>query len=113
MTTFAAVTPTGSTNNKQIKVHATSGTGTTVHQVTTGKTAEITIKATNTSASAVLLTLQWGGTTDPDNLTKITVNPQIGDLLVKYRSRLTGNLTVTAIAATADVIMLDVSVDEF
>lgn len=59
----------GSTDGRPIKVVATASPGTTVHTASTVATEldAIYLWAANTSAAAATLTIQWGGTTDPDD----------------------------------------------
>lgn len=102
----------GTANGRAIKVAATSiGTGTTIHTGSTTSTTydEIWLYAQNTSTSAVKLTIGWGGTTDPDDLIEVTVQPEAGLVAVAPGLLLKGNATaliVKAAAATADVITI-------
>ncbi|HEY1191392.1 MAG TPA: hypothetical protein VGE74_27405, partial [Gemmata sp.] len=70
MASYSREKLSGSTNGKPIKVAATATAGTTIHTAQSGATGwdEIYCWVTNTSASAVNLTIEFGGTTDPDNL---------------------------------------------
>lgn len=98
----------GSTNGRPIKVAATSSPGTTVHTVgaatSTAGCEEIWIWATNTSTSPVLLTVQWGGTTSPDDYIYQTIPAQAGLYLVAQGQVLQNSLVVKAFAATTNVI---------
>lgn len=68
MATISRVLLSGSTNGKPIKIAATATPGTTVHTAVSGTAAydEVYLWLTNTSASAVTATIEFGGTTDPD-----------------------------------------------
>lgn len=70
MSTFSRVLLSGSTNGQPIKVVATVTAGTLIHTAVTGTTSfdELYLWCTNTSAGAVVLTIEFGGVTDPDNL---------------------------------------------
>ncbi len=61
----------GSMDGRGIKVAATASPGTLVHTATDSKAAnewdELYLRVTNTSAAAVLLTVEFGGTTNPDD----------------------------------------------
>jgi len=99
----------GGTNGKHINVAATATTGTTVHTTVSGTSSkdEIWLYATNTSSNAVLLTIEFGGTTDPDNLMQITIPAQSGPMLVIPGWLLQNSLVITAFAGTANVINLN------
>jgi hypothetical protein len=107
-----ALQPAGTTGTGLgIKVAATSGTGTAIHTASSTATTidEIWLYALNTSASAVKLTVQWGGTTAVDNDIEVTVQPEAGLVTIAPGLLLQGNSTarlVRAFAATADVIVL-------
>lgn len=94
----------GSTNGRPIKVAATSTPGTLIHTADASAKDEIWLFATNTSASAVKLTLEWGGVTSPDDLIEVTIPPEDGLELSIPGVLLTGGLVVRAFAATGDVI---------
>ena len=110
MATYTKQLLSGSTQGKQIKVVATASTGTTIHATGTSSSTidEIWLYATNTSTSPVLLTVQYGTTTAPDDNIIITIPPQSGEILVVAGLILTGTgsaaNTVYAFAATANVI---------
>lgn len=112
MATFTKLKLSGSTDGRPVKVAATAiGTGTTIHTGSATATTydEIWIYAMNSSSSAVKLTLGWGGTTDPDDLIELTVQPEAGLVTVAPGLLLKGNATpliVKAAAATADVITI-------
>jgi hypothetical protein len=104
MATFTKAILSGSTNGKAIKVAATASTGTTIH--TTGATAldEIWLYAYNSSSSAVVLTIQYGGTTAVDNDIKLSIPATSGLTLVIPGLILTGTSTVAAYAGTTNVV---------
>lgn len=112
MATFSKQILSGSTDGKAIKVAATSiGSGTTVHTGSSTATTldEVWLYAQNTSGSAVKLTVGWGGTTDPDDLIEVTVQPEAGLVAIVPGLIIKGNATplvVRAAAATANVITI-------
>jgi len=111
MATFTKQILSGSTDGRAIKVAATSSAGTTIH---TGPTATATIDevwlyAQNTDTTARKLTIQWGGTTSPDDEIELTVGAESGLVLVAPGLLIKGNstaLVVRAFAATANVITI-------
>jgi len=113
MATYTKELLSGSTNGKAIKVVATASTGTTIHATGTSATIEdeIWLYAYNSSASAVVLTLQYGGTTAVDNDIKLTIPATSGLTLVVPGLILTGTgsaaNTVYAYAATANVVTIN------
>ena len=112
MATFTKVALSGSTQGKGIKVVATATTGTTIHATGTSSTIidEVWLYAYNSSTGPVSLTVEFGGTTSPDNNIKIDIPPTSGLTLVVPGLILTGTgaaaNTVTAFAGTANVVTL-------
>lgn len=98
----------GSTNGKQIKVVATSGTGTLIHTAVSGETEldEVWLYATNTDTTSRKLTIQWGGTASPDDLIELTIPAESGYTLVIPGLIIQNSLVVTAFASTANVIVV-------
>lgn len=111
MATFSKITLSGSTDGRGIKVAATASTGTTIHTASSTATTydEIWLYVQNTSASSVKLTVQWGGTSSPDDDIEVTVAAEAGLMLVAPGLVLKGNaspLVVRAFAATANVLTI-------
>jgi hypothetical protein len=107
MATYSKLTLSGSTNGKGIKVAATATAGTAIHTAVAGTSSfdEIWLYAHNTSASAVKLTVEWGGTTAPDDNIEITIGAEgTGLILIAPGILLQNSLVVRAFAATANVI---------
>lgn len=112
MATFTKVKLSASTDGRPVKVAATAiATGTTIHTGSSTSTTydEVWLYAQNTSASAVKVTVGWGGTTDPDDLIELTVQPEAGLVTIAPGLLIKGNATplvVKASAATANVITM-------
>ena len=112
MATFSKQKLSGSTRGAPIKVVATASTGTTIHQMPAqnGITDEIWLYAYNSSASSVVLTIQFGGTTAVDNDIKVSIPATSGLTLVVPGLILQSDITlinsVYAYAGTANVITL-------
>ncbi len=110
MATYSKLKLSGSTDGKNIKVVATSSAGTTIHTAVSGTTAgifdEIWIYAYNSHTADVLLTIQWGGTTSPDDDIKVTIPYQQGQFLIIPGEILQNSLIVKAYAAVANVITI-------
>lgn len=109
MATYSKQILSGSTDGKAIKVAATASSGTTIHTASTTTTTldEVWLYAVNSSASDVKLTIQWGGTTSPDDDIEYTVKAENGLYLIVPGLILKGNATalvVRAFAGTANVI---------
>ncbi|RKY08077.1 MAG: hypothetical protein DRP65_09595 [Planctomycetota bacterium] len=100
----------GSTDGKAIKVAATTTPGTTIHTAVSGTTAgtydEIWLWAFNSHTADVLLTIEYGGATDPDNIIEVTIPFQSGLVPVIPGLILQNSLVVKAFAAVADVVTL-------
>ena len=111
MATIAKTTLSGSTDGRAIKVAATATAGTTIHTGSSTATTfdEIWLYAINTDASDVKLTIEWGGTTAPDDLIEQTITTEGGLILVAPGLIIKGNATplvVKAFAATTNVIQI-------
>jgi len=112
MATYSKQRFSEATTGVPIKVGATSSTGTTIHTTGTSSTIqdEIWLYAYNSHSSAVLLTIQYGGTATPDNDIKISIPSQAGLTLVLPGLILTGTgsagNSVLAYAATTNVITI-------
>jgi hypothetical protein len=100
----------GSTGGMPIKVVATATTGTTIH--TTGVSSsvidEVWLYATNTSAAAVNLTIEFGSTTAPDQNIVVAIPSKSGLSILVAGLVLAGTgsagRTISAFAGTANVI---------
>lgn len=107
-TTVSRIPLSGSTHGRGIKVVATASTGTTIHTATssTSDCDVVTLYAYNSSASAVNLTIQWGGTSTPDDDIKISIPATSGLTLVVPDMVLRNSLVVAAYAGTTNVITI-------
>ncbi len=100
----------GSSDGRGIKVLATSSPGSLIHtalgSVAANEWDEIFIQAVNTSGSAVKLTVEWGGTSSPDDHIEVTIPAESGFTEVIPGNVLQNGTIVRAFAAVADVIVL-------
>jgi hypothetical protein len=104
MTTFSKLELSGSTDGRGIKVAATSSPGTAIHTATSSTTTgydEEWLYAVNR-----LLTVQWGGTTSPDDDCKLTLLPKAGRILVVPGEILQNSLLVKAYADATNVVII-------
>ena len=112
MAAFSKLQLSGSSGGRPIKVAATATPGTIIHATGTSASVldEVWLYAHNSSASAVVLTVEWGGTTSPDDLIKLTIPAQSGLTLVVPGLLLAGDgsaaRTIRAFAATTNVIVV-------
>lgn len=100
----------GSSDGRGIKVAADSSPGTMIHtalaSVAANEWDEIFIQAVNSSSSGVKLTVEWGGTSSPDDHIEVTIPAESGFSEVIPGHVLQNGAVVRAFAATADVIIL-------
>ena len=99
----------GSTSGMGIKVVQTATAGDLIHTAVTGVTNfdEIWIWALNTHNTAVDLTIEWGGVTDPDSLINFDAIPvEAGPTLIVPGWILQNGLIVRAFAPVANVIII-------
>lgn len=110
MATFSKELLSGSTNGRGILIAATASAGTTVHATGTSATIEdeIWLYAVNSDTTDRKLTIEFGGTTAPNDLIEFTVKAESGLYLVVPGLVLSGTgaaaNTVRAFAATTNVI---------
>jgi hypothetical protein len=108
MPTYSKVKLSASTSGRPIKVAATGSAGTTIHSTLgSASTDEIYLYANNTDTATRTLTIQWGGTTSPDDSIVVGILPQAGIFLVVPGLIVvdTGSaVTVRAFASTANTI---------
>jgi hypothetical protein len=100
----------GSTHGRGILVVATATPGTTIHTASTGTTSAaedvIALFAYNSHSSGVVLTVQWGGTTSPDDEIVQLIPSQSGLTLVVADLILRNTLIVKAFAAITNKITI-------
>jgi hypothetical protein len=107
MATYSKQLLSGSTNGRAIKVAATATAGTLIHTAISGTSSldEVWLYAHNTSASAVKLTLEFGGVTAPDDHIEINIGAEgTGAVLVAPGLLLQNSLVIRAFAGTANVL---------
>jgi hypothetical protein len=113
MATFSKQLLSGSSQGRAIKVVATASTGTTIHATGTSASIidEVWLYAYNSSTASVTLTIQFGGTTTPDDDIKIAIPPTSGLTLVAPGLVLSGTgsaaSTIRAFAGTANVVTIN------
>lgn len=98
------------TGNRGIKVAATATPGTTIHTAVagtnTGNYDECWLWAYNGHTADVVLTIEFGGATVPDDNIVVTVPYKQGLLLIVPGLVLQNALVVKAFAATTNVITI-------
>jgi hypothetical protein len=110
MTTYSRVLLSGSTNGKPIKVAATATPGTTIHTAIAGTAAfdEVYLWVTNTDTNPITLTIEWGGTTDPDQLIckTVTIPASSGPTILIPGLNLQNGLVIGAFASVANKLLI-------
>ncbi len=104
----------GSTSGKQILVTGTAtGSANTIHTAVSGSSDfdEVYLFADNSSSSDVLLTIEWGGTTDPNEIIEINIpglgNPATDGLRnIIPGLPMNGGLVIKAFAGTGSVLKI-------
>ncbi|GAG38014.1 unnamed protein product, partial [marine sediment metagenome] len=97
-----------SSYGRGIKVNATSTPGDAIHTAVSGTSDidEVYLYAVNAHTAAVTLTIEWGGTTDPDDLIEFTIPHSSGLYVIAPGLPLQNGLDIAAFASTADVISI-------
>lgn len=100
----------GSSHGRGILVTATATAGTTIHTAVTGTTDgtydEVWLYAVNSSTAPVKLTIEFGGTTAPNDLIEYTVPAEDGLHLIVPGLPLRNASVVRAFAGTGSVIVV-------
>ena len=103
MPTYSKVKLSASANGRPIKVVATASAGTTIHTTLgTASTDEVYLYANNTDIVTRTLTIQWGGTSSPDDSIVVGIAAQSGLFLVIAGLILVNTGTPLVIRAFAD-----------
>lgn len=89
-----------------IKVAATSTPGTTIHTSHTSDKDEVWLWAVNSSTADVKLTVEFGGTTSPDDTIEYTVKAEDGLYLIIPGWVSSNSQVIKAFAGTTNVIMV-------
>lgn len=113
MSAYQSVIPSGTTNGKMVLVTATATAGTILHTAIAGTNHmdEIFVWAVNASASAIKLTIEFGGVTAPGDIIEQTIQPESGLTLVVPGIRLENGLVVRAFAGTGSQVSCAVNVN--
>ncbi len=100
----------GSTNGKPILVVATATAGTTIHTAVAGTTPgtfdEIWLWAYNGHSSALVLTIEFGGATVPDQNIVLTLASKVGLVPIVPGLILQNGMVVKAFAASANLVTI-------
>jgi len=114
MPTFTKTIFSESTNGRGIKVSATGTAGTLIHTSASGTTIdEIWAYVYNDySTDDIELTVEWGGTTDPDDNISVTV-PRRGGLVLTIPGLILQNSSqFRAFAGKEDQLIIQPILDE-
>lgn len=106
MPTYSKLKLSGSTDGRMVKVAATGTPGTTIHTAHATDLDEIWLYAVNSDATARKLTIEFGGTTSPDDTIEITIQPEAGLAVVVPGLILTNSTVVRAFAASANLVLI-------
>ena len=109
MATFTKHKLSGSTDGKGIKVTSNlAGSGVTVHTAVSGTTDfdEVWLYAYNSDSASVNVTVEFGGTTSPDNTITQSVPAQSGLYLLIPGFPLQNAAVISAYASKQNVVSL-------
>lgn len=108
MAEFQKLKLAGSTGGRAVKLANTATPGNLIHIAVAGTTDfdEIWMYATNNHTSALNLTIQWGGTTNPDDYIQMSIPAKTGLYLIVPGLILNSGLEVRAFAQTANLISI-------
>ena len=106
MPVFTGAVLSGSTNGRPIPVAAVATPGTTIHTAGATGYEEIYLWASNVTAIAATLTVEWGGVADPgDHLVKAyTIAANSLPIPIALGQRIQGSVVIRAFSGTASAI---------
>lgn len=106
MAVFTGSVLSGSTNGKPIPVVAVATPGTNIHTAGATGYEEVFLWASNITAVAATLTIEWGGVTDPgDHLVKgYSIAANSGPVPIALGQRVAGGVSIKAFSGTASAI---------
>ena len=106
MPTYTKKILSASTDGKAVLVAATASAGTTIHTGSTNPAVieEVWLYASNPDTATRMLTIQWGGTTSPNDHIVLYLQPQSGLIVVAPGLLLKGNATPLVIRAFSDSV---------
>lgn len=107
MATYSKVKLSGGTDGRNVKVAATATAGTTIHTAHATSLDEIWLWAINTDTTDRKVTIEFGGTTSPDDLIEMTIPAEDGPYLIVPGLLLSNSVVVRAFAATANVVVIN------
>lgn len=105
MTTATKEFFSASVDGQGVKIAATSSAGTTVHTAHATLKDEIWLWLYNGHSAAVAVTIQFGGTSSPDDDIKLTIANQNGLFLAISGMCLSNSKVLKIYAATTNVIV--------
>lgn len=108
MATYTKMRLSGSSNGRAIKIGATATPGTLIHTAVAGTVHldEIWLYVTNNHTGSLVLTLEFGGTTSPDDLIQMSIPSKTGEFLIVPGFVLQNGLAVRAFAQTANLLCI-------
>ena len=119
MQTVTPLVLSGSTNGLPIPVAATATPGTLIHTAVASVTGlevdEVYITVANVTGSAALLTIEWGGTTDPAShgTKQLSIPPNSPQVDLFTGQRIRAGLVIRAFCPTANALNIMGSVNRF
>ena len=109
MATFTKQKLSGSTDGKGVKITSnTAGSGTSVHTAVSGTSDfdEVWLYAYNSDSASVNVTVEYGGTTSPDNTITQSVPAQSGLYLLIPGFPLQNGAVISAYASKVNVVTM-------
>lgn len=107
MATITKLVLSGSPGSgRNVLVAATATPGTLIHTAHATDEDELWLWANNTDATDRKLTLEWGGTTAPNDLVEMTIPAEDGPHLIVPGWVISGGLVVRGFAAAASLVTI-------
>jgi hypothetical protein len=107
MATYSRLKFSGSTDGKCVKVVATATAGTLIHTAHATAQDEIYLYAHNTDTTDHLITVEFGGVADPDDLIRETIPARSVPTLVIPGWSLSNSLVCRVFADAANLVTIN------
>lgn len=108
MATYSKLKFSGSTDGRPILIAATATPGTTIHTAHATDLDEVWLWVSNTSTNDTALTVQWGGTTNPNDhlVTAYNIPANSQPIPIAVGIPVTGSVLVRAFCTNANVAVV-------
>jgi hypothetical protein len=107
MAAYSKVQLSGGTTGRSVLVAATATAGTLIHTAHATAIDEVWLWAMNSHTATIKVTIEFGGTTAPNDIVEVNLIAEDGPYLMIPGWTLTNSLVVRAFAGTANLVTIN------